>query len=73
MEEAETSQEKPWSALTATNLSQCMDLLRQAMKIIKENYPNVERSTTVIREVMNNMACYEVILKEKQKKGNNNL
>lgn len=55
MEEAEagaaTSQE-PLRALTATNLSQCMDLLRQAMKIIEENDPNVERSGAVTRDVL---------------------
>ncbi|KAK3892281.1 hypothetical protein Pcinc_003902 [Petrolisthes cinctipes] len=70
MEEAEAaaavaSQEQPRRALTATNLPQCMDLLSQAMKIIEENYPNVERSTAVTRGVMSKLACYEVLLKEK--------
>lgn len=72
MEEAEAaaaaaaSPAQPQRALTATNLSECLDLLRQSMKILEENDPNVERSSSVIRGVMNKMACYEVILKEKQ-------
>ncbi|XP_045110013.1 tigger transposable element-derived protein 1-like [Portunus trituberculatus] len=43
---------QPQQALTAANLSECMDLLAQSMKILEENYPNIERSTAVIRGVM---------------------
>lgn len=69
MEEATAaSEEQPRRTLTATNLTQFMDLLRQAMKIIEENDPDVERSTTVIRGMMSAVACYEVLLKEKQQK-----
>lgn len=73
MEEAEAAaaaaaSQEPLRALTVTNLSQCMDLLRQAMKIIEENDPNVERSGAVTRDVLNRMSCYEVMLKEKQQK-----
>lgn len=69
MEEATAaSEEKPRRTLTATNLTQFMDLLRQAMKIIEENDPDVERSTKVIRGMMSAVACYEVLLKEKQQK-----
>ncbi|MPC36139.1 hypothetical protein E2C01_029587 [Portunus trituberculatus] len=53
-------------ALTAANLSECMDLLAQSKKILKENYPNIERSTAVIRGVVEKILCYEVLLKEKQ-------
>ncbi|MPC68015.1 hypothetical protein E2C01_062205 [Portunus trituberculatus] len=56
----------PKKALTAANLSECMDLLTHSMKIFEENYPNTERSTPVIRGVMEKMTCYEVLLKEKQ-------
>lgn len=72
MEEAEAaaaaaaSPAQPQRALTATNLTECLNLLRQAMQILEENDPNVERSSSVIRGVMNKMACYEIILKEKQ-------
>ncbi|MPC59807.1 hypothetical protein E2C01_053835 [Portunus trituberculatus] len=55
---------QPQRALTAANLSKCMDLLVQPMKI----NPNIERSTAVIRGVMEKMTCYEVLLKEKQQK-----
>ncbi|MPC41396.1 hypothetical protein E2C01_034986 [Portunus trituberculatus] len=51
-------------ALTAANLSECMDFLVQSMKILKENYPNIERTTAVIRGVVEKMTCYEVLLKE---------
>lgn len=74
MEEAEaaaaaaSSSQEPLRALTATNLTQCMDLLRQAMKILEENDPNVERSGAVTRDVLSRMSCYEVMLKEKQHK-----
>ncbi|MPC78064.1 hypothetical protein E2C01_072538 [Portunus trituberculatus] len=43
---------QPQRVLTAANLSQCMDLLVQSMKILEEINPNIERSTTVIRGVM---------------------
>ncbi|MPC58784.1 hypothetical protein E2C01_052793 [Portunus trituberculatus] len=56
----------PKRALTAANLSECMNLLVKLMKILEENYPNIERSTAVIRGVMEKMTCYEVLLKEKQ-------
>ncbi|MPC96513.1 hypothetical protein E2C01_091776 [Portunus trituberculatus] len=36
-------------AFTVANLSECMDLLAQSMKILEENYPNIEKSTAVIR------------------------
>ncbi|MPC43331.1 hypothetical protein E2C01_036975 [Portunus trituberculatus] len=39
-----------------------------SMKILEENDPNIERSTAVIRGVMEKMTCYEVLLKEKQQK-----
>ena len=39
-----------------------------AMRVIEENDPNVERSSTIIRRVMENMACYNAMLKEKQQK-----
>ncbi|MPC54130.1 hypothetical protein E2C01_048037 [Portunus trituberculatus] len=55
-------------ALTAANLFKCMDLLAQSMKILEENYPNIERSTAVISGVMEKITCYEVLLKEKQQK-----
>ncbi|MPD01625.1 hypothetical protein E2C01_097161 [Portunus trituberculatus] len=45
-----------------------MDLLAQAMKILEENYPNIEKSTAVIRGVMEKITCYEALLKEKQQK-----
>ncbi|MPC56864.1 hypothetical protein E2C01_050830 [Portunus trituberculatus] len=45
-----------------------MDLLAQSMKIFEEIDSNIERSTTVIRGVMEKMTCYEVLLKEKQPK-----
>lgn len=38
------------------------------MKFVQENDPNVERSTAVTRGVMSKMACYKVLLKEKQQK-----
>ncbi|KAK3878955.1 hypothetical protein Pcinc_016441 [Petrolisthes cinctipes] len=60
--------EQPLRTLTATNLSECLELIRQAMTIIEENDPNIERSSTVSREVMNKMACYQLMLKEKRKK-----
>ncbi|MPC42219.1 hypothetical protein E2C01_035835 [Portunus trituberculatus] len=53
----------PKRALTEANLS---DLLAQSIKILEENYPNIERSTAVIRGVMEKIMCYEVLLKEKQ-------
>ncbi|MPC82356.1 hypothetical protein E2C01_077016 [Portunus trituberculatus] len=68
-------------ALTAANLSECMDFwakklrrrsreLRQVRKtvskILKEIDPNIERSTAVIRGVMEKMTSYGVLLKEKQ-------
>ncbi|KAK3881758.1 hypothetical protein Pcinc_013840 [Petrolisthes cinctipes] len=60
--------EQPLRTLTATNLSECLELMRQAMMIIEENDPNIERSSKVSREVMNKVACYQLMLKEKQKK-----
>ncbi|MPC91058.1 hypothetical protein E2C01_086071 [Portunus trituberculatus] len=45
-----------------------MDLLAQSMKILKEIDPNIERSTAVIRGIMEKTTRYEVLLKEKQQK-----
>ncbi|MPC89443.1 hypothetical protein E2C01_084391 [Portunus trituberculatus] len=42
----------PKRGLTATNLSECMGLLAQSMKILEENDLNIEKSTAVIRGVM---------------------
>lgn len=53
---------QPQRALTAANLSECMDSLMHAMRVIEEKNPNVDRSSTI----MENMASYNAMLKEKQ-------
>lgn len=65
---ASASREQPLRTFTATNLAECMEHIQLAMAIIEENDSNVDRSSTVSREVISKMACYQLMLKEKQKK-----
>ncbi|MPC51089.1 hypothetical protein E2C01_044927 [Portunus trituberculatus] len=59
---------QPQRALTAAYFSECMDLLVQSMKILEEIDANIERSTAVIRGVMEKIMCYEVLLKKNNKR-----
>ncbi len=45
-----------------------MSKLREALDLIEENDPNVQRSSSVSRKVLAEFGCYQEMLREKQEK-----
>lgn len=66
-EEAEASG-APERVLTLKVLSEAMNKIREALDLIEENDPNVQRSFAVSRKMLADFGCYQEMLRKKQRK-----
>lgn len=66
-EEAERSLTPEQRVLSLKVLTEAMGKLREALDLIEENDPNVQRSSSVSRKIWAEFGCYQEMWREKQK------
>ena len=69
-EDEEDDEDKKPTELTSKQLSELIPNFQYACDFTRENYPNDERSSFVIKKVIDDIKCYTEEVKEKLKNNN---